>query len=296
MKTNRRDFIKKTGALSTGLFAVSALGSASFLTGCSNSDKMKHTYKPFGIQLWTLRDVFPQNPTEVLKQLAEFGYEQIETFEGDKGIFWGMGHKGMQSFLNDHGMKLESGHCNIMENFEQKVEQAAEIGMKYLISPWIGRQETMDDYKRYADIFNERGELCKKAGLQFAYHNHEYTFEQMDGEYTQDVLMNLTDEELVKFEMDVYWVVTAGEDPLEWLKKYPNRFTLAHMKDRADVEADVLRASTVLGTGVIDFDAFYEVALENGMEYFFVEQEEYEGTTPIDAAREGAEFMKKLRA
>jgi sugar phosphate isomerase/epimerase len=96
------------------------------------------------------------------------------------------------------------------KDFEQKAAQAGEIGMKYLICPFLGPQKSMDDFKRFADQFNKSGEICKKNGLRFAYHNHGYSFQPLDGQLPQDVMMTSTDASLVDYEMDIYWVVTAG--------------------------------------------------------------------------------------
>lgn len=300
----RRQFLKQASLMSAAALAAPAISMLG-LSGCSGEQPQPEATAetaggsgatPFGIQLWTLREAFPENPREVLQQLAGFGYRQIETFEGAEGMFWGMGHREMKTFIEDLGMQLVSGHCNVMENFEQKVEQAAEIGMEYLVAPYLGPQESLDDYRRTAEIYNEKGRLCREAGLRFAYHNHEYTFmPHADTEVLpQDIFMQETDPERVEFEMDVYWVVTAGQDPAAWMRKYPGRFTLGHIKDRAEVGADVMRASTTLGTGIIDFAQFLPLAKEHGMKRFFVEQEEYEGITPIAAAEAGAAYMSKL--
>ncbi len=297
MNSTRRSFLKKSGMLSAALLAVPSLGIPGL--GCSRNrddqspDPETETL-PFGIQLWTLRDVFPENPRGVLEQLASFGYRQIELFEGPQGMFWGYSPTEMKQIIDDLGMELVASHCNIQEGFERKADQAAEAGLKYLICPWIGGQDTLDDYRRFADMFNESGRICRERGFRFAYHNHEYTFQKLDGVYPQDLLMQETDPELVEYELDMYWVAAAGEDNKEWIEKYPGRFTLSHVKDRADVPADQMRASTTLGTGVINYPEILKKARENGMNYFFVEQEEYENTTPVDAARDGAAYMKGL--
>ena len=166
--------------------------------------------------------------------------------------------------------------------------------MKYLLSPWIGPQKTLDDYKKYADTFNKRGEVCKKNGIRFGYHNHDYTFKQLEGQFPQDVLMNNTDPALVDFEMDIYWVETAKQDAEAWLKKHKNRFRLCHIKDRMK-GTDESGASCVLGQGTIDFASVLKRAMENGMEYYIVEQERYDGTTPLKAVEANAEYMKNLR-
>src|SRR5690606_16975749 len=130
--------------------------------------------------------------------------------------------------------------------------EAAEIGMAYLIDPWVGPQKSIDDFKRIADTFNERGRICRQNGIRFAYHNHGYSFQAVDGQLPQDVMMQNTDPELVDFQMDVYWIVTAGQDPNHWFKKYPGRWKLSHLKDREkNASASKEDATCVLGTGSI---------------------------------------------
>ena len=136
------------------------------------------------------------------------------------------------------------------------------------------------------------GEIANDLGLRFAYHNHAYSFEELEGELPQDVMMENTDPELVEYQMDIYWVVAAGHDPAEWMQKYPGRFTTCHVKDLAPGDEP---ESTVLGTGSIDFTKLLPVAAEYGMEEFIVEQEVYTGTTPIDAIRDNATYMKEFK-
>jgi len=265
-----------------------AIGSLPFLK--ANSAKAQNSH-PFGIQLYTLRDIIGDDPKGVLKQLSEFGYNQIESYDGPMGIYWGMGHKGFKEYMDQLGMTLISSHANVTEDFERKVDEAAEIGVEYLINPYVGPQETLDDFKRIADQFNKHGEIANRAGISFAYHNHAYSFELLEGEYPQDIMMQGTDPDLVDFQMDIYWVVAAGEDPSEWIEKYPNRFVLSHVKDLKNGDNP---ESVVLGNGTIDFAPILKIAKENGMKYFIVEQEAYTGTTPIDAARANATYMNGL--
>jgi sugar phosphate isomerase/epimerase len=139
-----------------------------------------------------------------------------------------------------------------------------------------------------------KGEICRKNGIRFAYHNHDYSFKDLSGQFPQDVMMQNTDPALVDFEMDIYWVVTAGQDPEAWLKKYPNRFRACHVKDRIknSTEHD---ASCVLGEGSIDYPAILKTAKAEGMQYYIVEHERYDNTTPLKAVEADAAYMKKLR-
>jgi sugar phosphate isomerase/epimerase len=286
MTHTRRKFIKISGGLSAGL-ALSSVSGLSLFSSCGNSAGN------YGIQLYTLRDDMPKDPKGVLKQLAGFGYKQIEGYEGPQGMFWGMSNTDFKKYMDDLGMSFIASHCDITKDFEKKAADAAAIGMKYLICPWLGPQTTLDAFKKFADDFNQKGEICKKNGIRFAYHNHDYSFKEMEGQMPQDVMMKGTDASLVDYEMDIYWVVTANQDPVTWLKKYPNRWRLCHVKDRAK-NATTTDASVVIGQGMIDFPTILKEAKAQGMQYYIVEQEKYEGTTPLKAAEADAAYMKNL--
>jgi sugar phosphate isomerase/epimerase len=197
--------------------------------------------------------------------------------------------------MDELGMKIIASHCDINKDFEKKAADAAAIGMKYLICPWKGPQKDIDAFKKFADEFNQKGEICKKNGIRFAYHNHDYSFVNMNGEMGQDVMMKNTDPRLVDFELDMYWVVAGGQDIIAWLNKYPKRFRLCHVKDRKKgATATEKEASVVVGTGSIDYRKVLKAARKQGMEYYIIEQEKWEGTTPMGAAQANANFMKTL--
>jgi sugar phosphate isomerase/epimerase len=293
MNYNRRKFLRHTAGLTSGIalsaFAGNLLSAEMFL-------EEKKKLKAFGLQLYTLRDDLPKDPKGVLKQVASFGYKQIEGYEGKDGIFWGMSNTDFKKYMDDLGMNFVSSHCDINKDFEKKAADAAAIGMKYLLCPYKGPQKSLDDFKRFADEFNQKGEICRKNGIRFGYHNHDYSFKEMDGQLPQDVMMNGTDPSLVDFEMDIYWVVAGGHDPEAWFKKYKNRFRLCHVKDRSKTPgADNGKNSVVVGTGSIDFSKILKTAKANGVNYFIVEQEAYAGTTPLNAAEADAAYMKTLK-
>ena len=289
MKYNRRRFIKLSGSAGTGI-ALSTMMGGSLLEACT--EKVKPV---FGLQLYTLRDVLPADPKAVLKQVAAYGYKQIESYEGPKGMFWGMSNMEFRKYMDELGMRIVASHSDIEKDFERKAADAAAIGMEYLLCAWKGPQKSIDDFKRFADEFNSKGKICRKHGIRFAYHNHDYSFKPVDGQLPQDVMMQGTDPALVDFEMDIYWVVTAGEDPEKWLKKYKDRFRLCHVKDRSKTAGtDNGKNSVDLGAGVIDFSKVLRTAKENGMKYFIVEQEYYENSTPMKSAEAGANYMSGL--
>lgn len=271
----------------TGLFAAAGLISTNNLFAAPS--KLKN----YGIQLWSVKNALSKDPKGVLKQLADDGYTQIESFEGSKGMFWGMSAAEFKKYMDDLGMKIISSHCDIEKDFDKKAADAASIGMKYLICPYKGPQKTADDFKKIADEFNAKGEICKKSGIRFGYHNHDYSFVAVDGQVPEDIMLANTNPELVDFEMDIYWVVTAGADPVAYTKKYKNRFRLGHVKDRIKntTEKD---ASCTLGEGSIDYPSILKIMKANGMEYFIVEQERYDNTTEMDSAKADAKYMSML--
>lgn len=284
----RRDFIRTSAVLASYL----ALNPLQTFGGITKSP----VTKKFGIQLYTLRDIINENPKGILKSLAGFGYTQIESYEGPQGIFWGMSPREFKNYVSDLGMTVVSTHCDIFSNFEKKVEQAVSIDMKYIICPWVGPQKSIDDFKRIAALFNKQGEFCKKNGIQFAYHNHDYSFKVMNGIYPQDILMQETDTDLVKFEIDMYWTVTAGEDPITWMKKYPNRFKLAHIKDRSKNPINQGNYESVdLGTGSVDYPFLIKKAKQLGLDYLIMEQEFYPNGSSLNAAETGATYLKKVK-
>lgn len=285
MNSTRRSFLKTSGFLATG----AVIAGTPLLSFCTPGQRDQ---MPFGLQLYTLRDVIVDDPEGVIRQVADFGYKQIESYEGPQGMFWGMGNRGFKDLMDELDLTMISSHANVFEDFERKAEEAAEIGVEYLVCPWIGAQDGINEYREVAEQFNDIGRVANDAGIKFAYHNHAYTFEQMEGEMPQAVLMDNTDPDLVEYQMDIYWVVAGGHDPAEWIRNYPNRFTSCHVKDLANGDDP---ESVILGTGTIDFPPILELAKENGMKYFIVEQEAYTDTTPLEAVRVNAGYMEGLR-
>jgi sugar phosphate isomerase/epimerase len=276
---NRRDFLQLSAA------ALGSVAVSRFSCGDQPSGKMDK----FGIQLYSVRDVFEKDPAGTIRELAKMGYHQLESYERQEDMFWGLTPQGFKKLADELGLSLVSSHCEIEKNFEKKVEQAASIGMQYLVYNWPFSQVTMDEYRVKADLFNRCGELAGKAGLHFAYHNYSSSYQLLDGIYPQDLLMDRTDPQLVHQQMDVYWLVRAGQDPLAWLKKYPGRYRLSHVKDGNN------RETCELGQGNIDYSAILPVAISHGMKFFFVEQEHYPGAGPMESARRNAGYMKGIR-
>ncbi|MFD2037053.1 sugar phosphate isomerase/epimerase family protein [Belliella marina] len=296
---NRRKFIQLSAAMGMGAFLP--------LQFCSPKTKENEeeetlvlategTLSAFGIQLYSVKENMAENAAETIKSIAGYGYNQIEGFDGGKGIFWGMKNTEFKKLTDDLGLDFVSSHSNTFKDLEKNAAEAGEIGMKYLINPYVGPQKSMDDFKRIAEEFNKQGEICKKNGVKFAYHNHGYTFVELDGQIPHDYLMENTDPELVDFELDLYWVYTAGYDPIKYMEKYPNRFKLGHIKDKeSGIDIAEPNGSTLIGTGVIDFASILKTAKDTGMEYFIVEQERFVDISPMEAAEKNATYMKSFK-
>ena len=283
----RKEFLRLSGGV-----AFAALVTRSGFGSCNQSG---NKLKEFGIQLWSVRDDLAKDPKRVLAQLASYGYKQIESFEGAKGMFWGMTNTEFKAEMDKLGMKIISSHCDISKDFEKKAAEAAAIGIKYLILPYEGPNKSIDDYKKIAEDLNKKGEIAQKNGIRAAFHNHDFSFTAINGQFPQDTLMENTDPRLVDFELDMYWVVAAGQDIETWLNKYPNRFRLCHVKDREKNAAPKEgNASCDLGKGSIDYPKILKTAKKTGVQYFIVEQEKWAGTTPLQAAATDANYMKNL--
>ncbi len=287
MTNNRRDFIKTVGLASAAL-TLPFVGKTNLLEGFGAGKKLDS----FGLQLWTVKEDMEANAKATLAKLAKYGYKQIESFEGKQGMYWGMKNTEFKKYMDDLGMKIVSSHCNYKDDFERKAAEAAEIGIKYLVCSYVGPQKSIEDFKKISDEFNTSGAICKKNAIRFAYHNHDYSFKQLDGLVPQSVMMEGTDASLVDFEMDIYWVVTANEDPIKWLKKYPQRFRLCHVKDQGKTATGF--DSCEIGKGTINFSAILKEGKQQGLKYFIVEQEEFTGSTPLKSAALNAAYMKKF--
>lgn len=217
MKT-RRGFLKLSGTVAIGSLVAPAFARA---------PKIQNV----GIQLYTVRKEMLTDAVGTLKKLASIGYKELESARSDKGNYYGLTPKEVKKITGDLGMTMRSGHVHIDKNWQQSIDAAAEIGQEYLVcSSLPSRGQTVDNYKRVADIFSKAAEECRKANIIFGYHNHEYEFEKENGQVLYDVLLDKTDPDLVKMELDLGWVIVTGYDPVTYFEKYPGRFSLVAFK------------------------------------------------------------------
>ncbi|MBD2705679.1 sugar phosphate isomerase/epimerase [Spirosoma sp. BT702] len=239
--------------------------------------------KTVGLQLYTLRDLMAKDPDGTLKKVADIGYKEVESFGYSDGKFFGKTAKEYSAYLKSLGLSAPSGHYTtgktmpnmkgtLTNDWKRAVDDAAAIGQKYMVCAYLfpDERKKLDDYKQFADLFNKSAEVCKSAGIQFCYHNHDFEFKEIDGKIPYEVLLSGTDKNLVKLELDLYWATFADQDPVELFKKHPGRFPLWHIKD---MEKTAERAFAPVGTGSINFQRIFDAQKTAGLAHYFVEQD-----------------------
>ena len=289
--TTRRSFLKSTSLFSAGLMlAPSAVNLKSPLVG---------------LQLYTVRDAMEKDPQGTLAKVAAIGYNSVEgaTYT-DTEKFYGMSPREFKKVLKQNGLVMPSSHYRLgedknngkdmmgtlMHDWNKAVDDGAELGLKYMVCAWLSPKErgNLDHYKKVAEQLNIAGERCKKSGIQLCYHNHDFEFIKEDDQYPYNILMN-TDKNLVKMEVDLYWITKAGQDPIALFKEHPGRFPLWHTKD---MDKTAAKDFTEVGNGVIDFKKIFKYKSLAGMKYFFVEQDKTPGS-PFDSITQSYKYIKK---
>lgn len=299
MNNSRRQFLRNS--------AVAVAGATLF------SHELFAAAKPnglLGVQLYSVRDDMKKDPTGTLKQLASMGYKNVEHANYVDRKFYGFSATEFKKVLNDLGLKMPSGHTvmgkghwdeskkEFTDAWKWTVEDAATLGQQYVISPWLDEsmRKNYDDLKRYMEVFNKSGELCKKSGMKFGYHNHDFEFSQkMNDETVFDVILKNTDPSLVAMQLDMGNMYNAGAHAMDVLKKYPGRFESMHVKDEIKgTDAHERYESTILGAGVINVKDVLEYGKKSGgTKHFIIEQESYQGKSPLECVKQDYQIMKK---
>jgi sugar phosphate isomerase/epimerase len=265
-----------------------------------------------GIQLYSVRDDMKRDPLGTLKQLAAMGYKNVEHANYVDRKFYGYSAKDFKKVLEDVGLKMPSGHTvmsgkdwdakanDFTDVWKQTVEDAATVGEMYVISPWLDEslRKNYDDLLRFLDVFNKSGELCKKSGLKFGYHNHDFEFKySLNGQKIYDIILEHTDPKLVLQQIDIGNMYGAGGRALEILKKHPGRFQSMHVKDEIKSknggEMNDEYESTILGKGILPVKEIVDLFREKGgTTEFIIEQESYQGRSPLECCKEDLKVMK----
>lgn len=302
MEKERRDFLRTAGAFAAGSLIIPF--------GCTPK-KAQETVaevvapaqpKDIGLQLYTLRNQIQTEGLEVtLEKVAKIGYKWMEPYGYEDRKFLGKTPAEFKQILSDLGMSAPSVHSvtevssaggkeAIIDQMKATAEDAIALGSKYLVWAFLKPEDrtSMDDYKNHIETWNKFGEVCKETGIQFAYHNHDFEFLEFDGVKPYDVIMKETDPDLVKFELDLFWIAKSGNDPVEYFQKAPGRFHLWHVKDMVSEENKYVvdgqdRYFAPVGQGTMDFKRIFDARDTSGMKYFFVEQDfTKDGVSPFD--------------
>jgi len=253
-----------------------------------------------GVQLYTVRTVLPQKPAETLAGIRAAGYQEIEATYAGLDKVW--------PAIQASGLKPVSIHLDSTmvtkgnpDDLAKALDHVKQLGFTYAVMPYVPPAERggLDVIRGLADKFNIAGEKAKAAGLIFAYHNHAFEFEPMEGTTPFQVLMDRTDQQLVGLEMDVFWVSVAGHDPVELLGKLNGRVPLLHCKDKAS-GTEVMYKETVprtafkeVGNGVLDWPKVLKAANAAGVAHYFVEQDQTPGD-PIESLKQSYHFLSKV--
>jgi sugar phosphate isomerase/epimerase len=300
MNTDRRTFIK-TGAL--------ALAGTAFLNNyLLAAPKRKGIV---GLQLYSIRDEMAKDPAGSLKQLAGMGYIYLEHASYENRKFYGYPVSEFRKLLDDLGLKMISGHTvmgrehwdearkDFYDSWKLTVEDAAALGQKYVVSPWMDEsiRKSYNDFMHLMEIFNKCGELCKKGGMKFGYHNHDFEFsEKLNNEKLFDIMMRSIDPDLVVMQLDIGNLYNGGAVALDVVNQYPGRFENIHVKDEIKNTAggDALYESTIIGDGIINVSKVLKLAKKTGnAEVYIIEQESYQGKTPMECVKKDLDVMKK---
>lgn len=254
--------------------------------------------KVVGLQLYSLRDDLPKDVKGVLEKVAKAGFKEVETYGFSiKDQFWGLTPQELKKILDDNGLKAVSGHYSYLiddnpEELNAAIAAAKVLGSEYVTVPWLDQsiRKTADDYKKLAIKINKAGQVCKDAGIRLAYHNHNFEFDKHGDTTGFEILLSGTDKSLVDFELDLYWVVRSGKDPIKLFKENPGRFTMWHVKD---MDKNKKEWNTEVGQGSINFKTIFAAAKLSGMKHFFVEHETNYKPNPIESVASSCAYIKK---
>jgi len=283
----RREFVQTAAlAAAAGMVALPSLASIG----------MKKSKKALGLQLYSLRDIIGGDPKGVLQKLASFGYQELEAYSYRDGKIFGMDYSEFCTYTKSLGMKVVSGHYGLDQikgdTWKKAVEDARKNGQPLVVVPYImpDQRKSIDDYKRIIADLNAAGEVANGMGVRMLYHNHDFEFAQLDGQVPYELMLKDLDPKKVGMELDLYWVVYAGQDPLKYFEKHPGRFEAWHIKDMSKEDR---KRNADVGTGAIDFKPILAQAKQSGCKYFFVEQETYPGAS-IDSIEASAKYLKTI--
>jgi sugar phosphate isomerase/epimerase len=243
-----------------------------------------------GLQLYTVRREMEKDFEGTLARVASLGFREVE-FAG----YFNRTPQQIKSVLAKNNLGAPSVHlltAGLRDNLEQTIDVAKTIGHQHVVCAYLlpAERKSIDDYKRLIELFNDAGGRLKKAGLQFCYHNHDFEFTPIDNKIPYDLILEGTDPETVKMELDLYWITKAGQTPLKYFSAYPGRFPLVHVKD---MDATAKRFFTEVGRGTINFKEIFADSGKAGIKHYFVEQDETPGS-PFESIKVSINYLKQI--
>jgi len=262
-----------------------------------------HKIDKIGLQLYTVRDLMKRDFDGTLAKVAAIGYKEVE-FAG----YFDHSPKDVRAAVDRRGLTAPSAHIDyksLGEKFPEVIEAAKVVGHEYLVNPWIEEEirKQPDGWKHAAETFNRAGEACKKAGIQFAYHNHWFEFLPVNGKLPYDLLLTECDPNLVKMELDLCWITVGGQDPLKYFDRYPGRFPLVHVKDVKRVPpvtaggaqdfGSSMKDMTEVGSGIIDWKKIFAQSDKAGIKHYFVEHDNPK--KPLESIKKSYDYLASLR-
>lgn len=285
---NRRNFLAAAGAM-LGTVACGTRGSGALAESTRAASRRR--LDRIGIQLYTVRRDMQRDLPGTIARLAQIGYGEVE-FAG----YFGRSSAEIRALLDANKLTSPSTHLGfelIAKGWDQALDDAAEKGHQYVTIPWLPTEarRSADGWKRVAETFNSAAARARARGLSFAYHNHDFELARVEGMVPLDLLLEHTDPELVRFQMDVFWMVKAGADPIAYLKTHPARFSMLHIKDSGGAPT---HAQVDVGAGTIDFAAILRLDAEqrSAVKHVFVEHDE--PADPLLFAKRSFDHLKAL--
>jgi sugar phosphate isomerase/epimerase len=301
MQTSRRQFLKQNA------MALAAIGLSNNLLFADFKGK-----EIMGLQLYSVRDDMKKDPLGTLQKLSQMGYKTVEHAGYVDGKFYGYTPLEFKKILEDLNLKMLSGHSvlnkshwnestkDFTDQWKKTITDAAVVGQKYVISPWLDEslRKNYNELLGFLELFNKTGALCKQSGMKFGYHNHDFEFNTtINNQKLFDIILQHTDPALVTQQLDIGNMYHARARAADIMKKYPKRFESLHVKDEikssSKGEMGDTYESTVLGKGIIPVKQIIDLARKQGTTLFIIEQESYQGKSPVDAVKEDLAMMKK---
>jgi sugar phosphate isomerase/epimerase len=292
-------------AISRRMFLETAttVTAATFLTHGTSWAAGEHKIDKVGLQLYTVRDQMKDDFDGTIAKVAAIGYKEVE-FAG----YFGRTPQQVRAAIDKNGLVSPSTHIQwdeLDDKFPAVIEASTTIGQSYIVNPWIPEElrKSPDIWKQAAEKFNHCGEQTKKAGIQFAYHNHWFEFLPVNGKRPYDTLLELCDRDLVKMELDLCWITVGGGDPLQYFNEYPGRFPLVHVKDMKKLPpvtaagtqdfGSSLKDMTEVGSGVIDWKKIFAQSQKAGIKHYIVEHDK--PAKPFESITISYNYLKNLR-